>query len=158
MKKVFRIILCSCALFALVGCINDKTSSESSKTIEPSSSSVSILPSSSQESSSEISSVEPSSSIPSSSVAPSSSTPTEIRYRVVFQNYDGTILQEIDVLEGSKAEYSGETPTKEEDDEFTYEFQGWDKEEELNAVKSDVTTKAVYKSVGKEGWGSIIWF
>ena len=130
MKKVFRIILCSCALFALASCVNEKTPSESSKSIEPSS----------------------------PSIEPSSSTPTEIYYRVVFQNFDGTVLEEKDVLEGSKAIYSGVTPTKDEDDEFTYEFQGWDKEEELNVVKSDVTTKAVFKAVAKEGWGEIIWF
>ena len=133
MKKVFSLIVSSFALVLLIGCTNDKTSSASSNSSEPSSSSISVLP-------------------------PSSSIPTEIHYHVIFQNYDGKVLQEIDVLEGSKAVYSGEAPTKEEDDEFTYEFQGWDKEEELKEVKSDVTTKAVFKAVAKENWSTIIWF
>ena len=67
-----------------------------------------------------------------------------------------TILYEIDVLEGQEAIYSGETPTKEEDDEFTYEFQGWDVD--LKVITSEVTTKATYKAVAKENWGPIIWF
>ena len=77
---------------------------------------------------------------------------------MVFQNYDETVLLEIDVLEGNEAVYSGETPTKPEDDEFTYEFEKWDQEDNLKAVTSDVTTKAVYKATAKENWGPIIWF
>ena len=77
---------------------------------------------------------------------------------MVFQNYDETVLLEIDVLEGNEAVYSGETPTKPEDDEFTYEFEKWDQEDNLKAVTSDVTTKAVFKANAKENWGPIIWF
>ena len=99
-----------------------------------------------------------SSSITSSIEEQSSSIPTPTSYHVIFQNDDETVLLEIDVLEGNEAIYSGETPTKEEDDEFTYEFIGWDKEEDLKAVSSNVTTKAVYKANAKENWGPIIWF
>ena len=84
----------------------------------------------------------------------------EVYYHITFVNddKDETVLLEIDVLEGSEAQYSGETPTKEEDDEFKYEFLGWDKEEDLKAVSSNVTTKAVYNAIAKENWGPIIWF
>ena len=87
-----------------------------------------------------------------------SSVPAETYYHIIFKNDDGTVLEEQDVLEGSAATYKGKTPTKEEDDEFTYEFQGWDKEEELKNVISNITTVAQYKAIGKENWGSIIWF
>ena len=82
----------------------------------------------------------------------------EIRYKVTFLNDDDSFLYETSVAEGKRALYSGRIPTKEEDDEFTYEFQGWDKEDELLAVSSDITTKAVYKAIAKENWGPIIWF
>ena len=64
----------------------------------------------------------------------------------------------ISLVEAWGAYFSGKIPTKEEDDEFTYEFQGWDKEDELLAVSSDITTRAVYKATAKENWGPIIWF
>lgn len=66
MKKVLRIVLSSCALFALISCGNEKISSEQGKTSEPLSSSEIVLPSSSQESS------EPTSSTPIQSIEPSS--------------------------------------------------------------------------------------
>ena len=80
----------------------------------------------------------------------------DVYYTVTFLNYDGTQLQEIQVLEGEEAVYSGTTPTKEEDDEFTYEFEGWDKD--LTNIQSNVTTKATYKYIAKENWGPITWF
>ena len=140
MKKVLKIVLSSCALFALISCTNEKISSEQGKTSEPFSSSEIVLPSSS--------SSEESSS--------SSSQPIEVYYHVTFLNYDETILYEVDVLEGNEAVYEGEAPTKPEDDEFTYEFEGWDKD--LTNIQANMTTVAQYKSVGKEGWGPIIWF
>ena len=129
---------------------SNSASSAISSSEEPSSSSITVSSSSSEQSSS-------SSSTPSES---SSSLPMEVYYHITFVNddKDETVLLEIDVLEGSEAQYSGETPTKEEDDEFKYEFLGWDKEEDLKAVSSNVTTKAVYNAIAKENWGPIIWF
>ena len=130
------------------------SSTISSSSSEAPSSSSSQVSSSSSEQSSSSSSSNPSSS----SEEPSSSVPTPTYYHVVFQNYDETVLLEIDVLEGNEAVYSGETPTKPEDDEFTYEFEKWDQEDNLKAVTSDVTTKAVFTATAKENWGPIHWF
>lgn len=114
MRKVFKILFSSFALFTLISCV-DQSGNENS----------------------------------------SSSIPQPVYYHVVFKNYDETVLSEIDVLQGAEAVYSGETPTKAEDDEFTYEFQGWDKD--LTNIQADVTTLATYKPVAKEGWGEIIY-
>ena len=143
----------------------EKPSSSSTSSVVPSSSASSVssseAPSSSSSqvsSSSSEQSSSSSSSSPSSSSEEPSSVPTPTYYHVVFQNYDETVLLEIDVLEGSEAVYSGETPTKPEDDEFTYEFEKWDQEDNLKAVTSDVTTKAVFTATAKENWGPIHWF
>ena len=93
----------------------------------------------------------------SNSNSDSSSVPIQdVYHHVTFLNDDETLLYEVDVLEGNEAVYGGETPTKAEDDEFTYEFQGWDKEDELRQITEDVTTFATYKSIAKEDWGIII--
>lgn len=97
----------------------------------------------------------PSSASVSSSVEETPSSVIGTYYHVTFVNYDDTVLQEIDVLAGNEAQYSGETPTKEEDDEFTYVFIGWDVD--LSSINSDVTAKATYQYVAKENWGPIIW-
>ena len=177
MKGILKIVLSSLSLVTLIACGTNTTTSDSSKEPEPSSNSGSVALSSSSEqlntSSINSSSKQESNATPSSSsVAPSSSSAVvssssssqpvasssvaPVTYHVVFQNYDGTLLEEKDVLKGSEATYSGQTPVKPEDDEFTYEFKGWDKD--LKNIQSDVTTKAEYKAVGKGGWGPVIWF
>ena len=78
-----------------------------------------------------------------------------VYYHVTFVNYDDSVLYETTVREGRDAIYGGETPTQPEDDEFTYEFQGWDKD--LKNITADVTIKATYKEVAKVNWGPIIW-
>ena len=151
MKKNLTIILSSFVLISLISCNNNQPSRTDSSKTETTSERSEISSPSSISSSSDISSE-------SSSDPTSTSIPEETYYHVTFVNYDESVLYEVDVLEGSEAVYSGETPTREEDDEFTYEFQGWDKEDELKAVASDVTTMAVYTATGKEDWGEIIWF
>ena len=128
MKKVFKILFSSFALFSLIACVDINNDSSSENKISSSS-------------------IE----------APSSSSliPQEVYYHVTFLNYDETKLYEIDVLEGHEAVYSGETPTKAEDDEFTYTFKGWDKD--LSSINADVTTKAEYNYVPKVNWGPINW-
>ena len=138
----------------------EPSSIDSSSSVEPSSviisSSEAPTPSSSEVISSSEAPISSSQDIPSSSEQPSSSLPEGTYYHVVFQNYDETVLYEVDVLEGETATYGGETPIKPEDDEFTYEFKGWDKD--LTSILSDVTTMAEYSYTAKENWGSIIWF
>ena len=136
--------------------ITSKPTSSSEK-----SSSSSIISSSEQKSSSTqgSSSEQPSSSeVPSSSSSSGESTSQvdEVTYHVRFVNYDETLLYEVDVLEGEDAVYVGETPEKEGDDEFNYEFDGWDIE--LTNISSNTTAVAQYKAVAKENWGPIIWF
>ena len=79
-----------------------------------------------------------------------------VYYHVTFVNYNDDVLYETNVREGREAIYDGETPTKPEDDEFKYEFKGWDKD--LSPINSEVTIKATFKEIAKEGWGPIIWF
>ena len=173
MKENLRLILSSIALFSLISCgsvnkpsssqINDSNST-SSEIEEPSSSdSSSEEESSSQESSSEESSISSSSEgISSSDISSSSesssesSIPEGAYYHITFVNYDDSVLYEVDVLEGTEAIYGGETPIKPEDDEFTYEFKGWD--QDLTNIHSEMTVVAQYSYTAKENWGSIIWF
>ena len=85
---------------------------------------------------------------------------TKPQYKVTFLNYDDTFLYETMVFEGSKAYYSGELPTREVeteegiDSDFEYRFVGWD--QDLTAIYSDITTKAIYEYVAKQNWGPII--
>lgn len=182
MKENLRLILSSIALFSLISCgsVNKPSSSiidsnsTSSEIEEPSSSdsseeslsSESSISSSSDEiSSSEVSSSSEQSSLPSSSSEQESSSNSDSSsswvtpegyFHVIFLNYDDSLLYEVDVEEGHEAIYGGETPIKPEDDEFTYEFKGWD--QDLTSILSNVTTKAEYSYTAKENWGSIIWF
>ena len=136
---------------------NQSSSNTTSSKISssPSSSNVSSSErSSGQESSS--SQKQSSSSESTSSESSSSSEPFEVYYHITYKNYDGTILEEKDVLEGSEAIYTGETPTREDDEEYTYEFIGWDKENDLKVVSADITATAQFKATGI--WGPIIWF
>ena len=172
MKGNLRILLSSIVLFSLISCgsVNKPSSSSTndsstdSSIEEPSSSDSSEEKTSSQESSSEQSSIPSSSEETSSNSETSSSSesssessiPEGTYYHVTFVNYDDSVLYEVDVLEGTEAIYSGETPIKPEDDEFTYEFKGWD--QDLTNIQAEMTTKAEYSYTPKENWGSIIWF
>ena len=57
-------------------------------------------------------------------------------FTVTFKNWDGETLQSADVLEGTVPAYTGATPEKPADEDYTYAFSGWDKE--LSAVTGDV--------------------
>ena len=135
MKKNLLVILSSFAIFSLISC-NEPKRIDNGSSSDPISSSENVV-------------------IASNDVS-SSSIENETYYHVVFVNYDESVLYEVDVLKGSEALYSGEAPTKEEDDEFTYEFIGWDKE--LTDIQSNTTFTAQFKAVAKENWGPIIWF
>ncbi len=49
-------------------------------------------------------------------------------YDVVFKNYDGAILQSTKIAYGQLPEYTGKTPEKAKTAEYTYSFEGWDKD------------------------------
>ena len=59
-------------------------------------------------------------------------------FTVQFKNYDGTPLGSIEIENGQIPEYTGETPTKPANAQYTYTFKGWD------PVVRKVTGNAVY--------------
>ncbi len=73
-------------------------------------------------------------------------TPNYIDYTVTFKNYDGTVLS-------SKTYHYGDTvimpntPTKPEDDEYTYTFAGWDSS--VVACNGNKTYTATFDSIKK---------
>lgn len=66
------------------------------------------------------------------------------KYTVTFQNYDGTVLQSSEVSYGTTPSYTGETPTKPSDSQYSYTFTGWDKN--LEPVSGVVTYTAQYSN------------
>ncbi len=66
---------------------------------------------------------------------------TKRSYTITWQNDAGDILYEASVPYGTLPVYRGETPAKEQDDQYIYMFEGWDREEAL------VTGDAVYTAV-----------
>ena len=63
-------------------------------------------------------------------------------YTIRWCNYDGTVLETDTVTEGETPVYSGSTPTRAEDDLYTYTFAGWDKA--ITAAAADATYTATY--------------
>ena len=70
--------------------------------------------------------------------------PQPVYYTIRFLNYDGTELQSSQVLEGDMPAYTGATPTKPEDDNYTYTFSGWDPA--LVAASADADYTAQYST------------
>ncbi len=70
-------------------------------------------------------------------------TVSDETFTVTWINSDGTVLEtDYNVKKGSMPSYDGETPTKEADIYYQYEFNGWNKE--LTEVVKDVTYRAIY--------------
>lgn len=69
----------------------------------------------------------------------------EITYKVVFKNYDDSVLYETTVKKGQSVTYEGENPTKPADLDNYYEFKEWDTP--LDNVTSDLEIKATFDSV-----------
>lgn len=64
-------------------------------------------------------------------------------YTVTWQNYDGTTLEtDEDVAEGTVPTYDGATPTKPDDENYTYSFDKWSPD--ISAVSGDITYTATY--------------
>ena len=69
------------------------------------------------------------------------------QYTVKFVNTDGTVLQSGKVDYGTTPSYSGETPAKAEDDQYTYTFSGWTPV--IVPVTGDATYTAVFTAIAK---------
>lgn len=76
---------------------------------------------------------------------PSSSDRYMTQYTVTWANEDGTVLATEEYDMGVTPEYKGATPTKADDDKYTYTFSGWTPA--VAAVSADVTyTAEFYKT------------
>ena len=64
------------------------------------------------------------------------------QYTIKFVNYDGTVLQSLTVTESYTPSYTGSTPTKAADAQYTYTFKGWDST--ISAATADKTYTATY--------------
>ena len=62
-------------------------------------------------------------------------------YTIRFLNYNGVELQSSQVLAGDMPAYTGATPTKPEDDNYTYTFSGWSPEIVAAAADADYTAQ-----------------
>lgn len=65
-------------------------------------------------------------------------------YTITFKNADGTQLQSLTVKHGETPTYTGSTPTKAADAQYTYTFDGWDPE--IVAATKDAVYTATYTS------------
>lgn len=65
-------------------------------------------------------------------------------YTVIWENYDGTILEKSYEIKGTLPSYKGPTPIKDSDNTYTYEFKGWAQKEDI--VTGAVTYTAEYES------------
>ena len=81
--------------------------------------------------------------------------PKVITYTITWQNWDGTVLETDDVNQGDTPQYYGDTPTRPEDDSYTYEFAGWD-QDIVPAVDNAVYT-AIYNANPKVVTYTITW-
>jgi uncharacterized repeat protein (TIGR02543 family) len=63
------------------------------------------------------------------------------KYTITFKNGE-QVLQSSDVAYGEMPEYTGATPTKEADAQYTYTFKGWDPE--ITAVTKETTYTATF--------------
>ena len=71
-------------------------------------------------------------------------------FTVNYLNYDSTLLYTVQIPYGESADgtYLGETPTRPEDENYTYVFVGWN--EDLSCITSDLDTFAEYEAIPKK--------
>ena len=69
-------------------------------------------------------------------------------YTIRFLNWDGSVLQSSQVAQGSMPSYTGVTPTKPEDDNYTYTFSGWSPTVVAATANADYT--AQFTARGKQ--------
>lgn len=68
-------------------------------------------------------------------------------YTVQYINWDGEILFTDSVVTNEASVYEGETPAREANDRFTYEFTGWTDSESLTQVTRDITVYAIFDAI-----------
>ncbi len=66
---------------------------------------------------------------------------------ITFADWDGSVLQNVEVKKGEIPVYTGATPSRAGDEEFTYEFTGWS--ETLAPATQDHTYTATYNAVSR---------
>ena len=88
---------------------------------------------------------------------------TERLFELIFQNEDGTELWRTTVSGGANVVYGGEEPQKDEDEQYTYRFSGWD--HDFSLVTQDMIITACFEQIPKNNiaddgneWGDITWF
>ncbi len=69
-------------------------------------------------------------------------------YTILWKNADGTILETDSTLYGTLPEYNGNEPVKEQDNEYRYEFAGWDIT--IEEVTGEATYTATYNPILRE--------
>ena len=68
------------------------------------------------------------------------------KYTVTWRNWDDEVLErDYELEEGTIPSYDGDTPVKEGDDQYSYEFCGWDKT--ISAVTGDTEYFARFKEI-----------
>ena len=68
-------------------------------------------------------------------------------YTITFVNWDGSNLQTLSVAEGEMPQYTGSTPARPDDEEYTYTFSGWTPA--IVAATEDATYTANYTATPK---------
>jgi hypothetical protein len=69
-------------------------------------------------------------------------------FSVTFVNDDNSVLDTVKVAKGGTAVYTKDTPTKAQDEQYTYSFAHWDYP--LEGITEDCTRKAVYDHALRE--------
>ena len=74
-------------------------------------------------------------------------------YTIRFLNWDGTVLQNVQVEDGDMPAYTGATPTRPEDNTYTYTFNGWSPT--ITVATTDADYTALFTAKKKSGeWES----
>ncbi len=71
-------------------------------------------------------------------------TGDEVYYTVTFKDYDGTVLQTSSVKKGETPAYNKSNPSRDNDDNYSYTFSGW--QPTLTEVSEDAIYTATYTS------------
>ena len=74
-------------------------------------------------------------------------------YNLTFLDYDGSLILSTQIRTNGISAYSGKTPERPDDEEYSYVFKGWDKP--FGYVHSDETFTAVYDTYYKSEDGLI---